>query len=103
MHDFLQIIDEMKIQEDLVYDKTGQRLHGFVNLGDINSDIQSLETAVPVAILLTVMVRGIFLNSNSRMQTSPHCVICMLISLVVHFCVQGVSGNSLYWIMWEAV
>ena len=22
------ILDEMKIQEDLVYDKTGQRLHG---------------------------------------------------------------------------
>ena len=40
------ILDEMKIQEDLVYDKTEQRLHGFVNLGDVNNDLQNLESQV---------------------------------------------------------
>ena len=60
----------MKIQEDFVYDKTGQRLHGFVNLGEINSDLQSLESQVSdgagspssclAAHMLTVMVQGIF-------------------------------------------
>ena len=37
------IIDEMKIRDDLVYDKTGDVLHGFVNLGDVNNQIQQLE------------------------------------------------------------
>ena len=62
----------MKIQEDLEYDKTGQRLHGFVNLGNINSDLQSLESQVSDGAgspssrlaththMLTVMVQGIF-------------------------------------------
>ena len=63
------IFDEMKIQEDLVFDKTGQRLHGFVNLGDINNDLQSLESEVSLSAtsssriathMLTLMVRGIF-------------------------------------------
>lgn len=63
------IIDEMKIQEDLVYDKTGQRLHGFVNLGDISNDLESLRTQVSCGAtpstkiathMLTLMVRGIF-------------------------------------------
>ena len=37
------IIDEMKVREDLVYDKTGESLHGFVNLGDVNNQLQELE------------------------------------------------------------
>ena len=36
----------MKIQEDLVFDKTGKQIHGFVNLGDVNSDLQALESQV---------------------------------------------------------
>lgn len=61
----------MKIQEDLVYDRTGQRLHGFVNLGDINSELQVLEKQVRdiaspcsniATHILTLMVRGIFIK-----------------------------------------
>ena len=37
------IFNEMKIQEDLVYDKTGSNLLGFVNLGDLNDDLLALE------------------------------------------------------------
>ena len=65
------LLDEMKIKEDLVFDKTGQQLHGFVNLGDINCDLQALESQVnddtaPSACIatqmLTLMVRGIFIK-----------------------------------------
>lgn len=60
----------MKLQEDLVFDKTGQILHGFVNLGDVNSDVEKLRvyeisgdatSSESIAThMLTVMVRGIF-------------------------------------------
>ena len=59
----------MKIKEDLVYDKSGERLHGFVNLGDINSALQSLESETSdsgsashslATHMLTIMVRGLF-------------------------------------------
>ena len=61
----------MKIQEDLVFDKTGQQLHGFVNLGDVNCDLQALESQVkddtnPSACIAThmqtLMIRGIFIK-----------------------------------------
>ena len=58
----------MKIQEDLVYDKTGCHLHGFINLGDVNDKLQELEqhaeSGKPLVQfathMLTLMVRGIF-------------------------------------------
>ncbi len=34
---------EMKIQEDLVYDRTGTNIFGFAHLGEVNNDIQSLK------------------------------------------------------------
>ena len=40
------ILDEMKIQEDLVDDRMGQKLHGFFNLGNINSELKVLEKQV---------------------------------------------------------
>lgn len=59
----------MKISEDLVYDKTGVYLHGFVNLGDVNQQLMNLERnidknepAVLATHMLTLMVRGIFTN-----------------------------------------
>lgn len=36
----------MKVLEDLVYDKTGVHLHGFVNLGDVNQQLRKLEQSV---------------------------------------------------------
>ena len=62
------IMDEMKIQEDLVYDKTGQNLFGFVNLGMVNDELQELEKQANnkttpssniATHMLTLMVRGI--------------------------------------------
>ena len=62
------MFDEMKLQEDLVYDKTGEHLYGFVNLGDVNDHLELLEKRANSSTacdniathMLTVMVRGIF-------------------------------------------
>ena len=37
------IVDEMKVREDLIYDKTGETVHGFTNLGDVNNQLRELE------------------------------------------------------------
>ena len=37
------IVNEMKVREDLIYDKTGETLHGFTNLGDVNNQLRELE------------------------------------------------------------
>ena len=87
------ILDEMKIQEDLVYDKTGQRLHGFVNLGDVNEELRKLEREVNEDLspsskiathMLTLMVRGIFFKmefpyANFPTQGSLTKIIMLLI------------------------
>lgn len=60
----------MKVQEDLVFDKHGRNLLGFVNLGAINEQLQDLEREVQMAQphqslathMLTIMVRGIFVK-----------------------------------------
>jgi hypothetical protein len=41
-------MDEMKIHEDLVYDKTRENLFGFVNLGTINDELRELEKQASV-------------------------------------------------------
>ncbi len=60
------LLDEMKIREDLVFDRSGE-ITGFVNLGEISESIKSLELKCNIGSegdiathMLTVMVRGIF-------------------------------------------
>ena len=67
----------MKIQEDLVYDKTGQHLIRFVNLGDVNEH------------MLTLMVRGIFMKfefpyTRFPTQSMVH-VLCIQLYYLVFF------------------
>lgn len=64
------IIDEMKVKEDLVYDKTGEVLLGFVDLGDINNQLHELELQANsvkphesiATHMLTLMIRGLFIK-----------------------------------------
>ena len=73
------IIDEMKIHEDLVFDKHGRHLMGFVNLGCVNDQLQELEkksqTNQPhehlATHVLTVMVRGIFMKLEFPYASFP--------------------------------
>lgn len=39
------VLDEMKVQEDLVGDKTTGKLIGFVDLGDVDLDYATLQNA----------------------------------------------------------
>jgi hypothetical protein len=92
------IFDEMKIQEDLVYDKNGNNLLEIVNLGNVNNDILNLERQLQgkplepcknmATHILTIMVRGIFMKLEFPYANFPS---------------QGVTGHTLYWLMWEAV
>lgn len=73
------IIDEMKIHEDLVFDKHGRHLLGFINLGTINEELQQLEKETQSAQphenlathVLTVMVRGIFTKFEFPLASFP--------------------------------
>lgn len=64
--------DEMKIHEDLVFDKNG-KVVGFVDTGDFNNKIRQLEqrcgnnsqhTDEIATHMLTLMVRGICIKLN---------------------------------------
>lgn len=73
------IIDEMKIHEDLIFDKNGHNLLGFVNLGSINEQLKELEketlTTQPhenlATHMLTVMVRGVFIKLEFPLASFP--------------------------------
>lgn len=73
------IIDEMKIHEDLVFDKNGRNLLGFINLGSINEQLQELEKETQksqphenlATHVLTVMVRGVFMKLEFPFASFP--------------------------------
>ncbi len=52
------------MKEKLVYDKFETRVIGFVKLGEVNDQLDKLENATPdiATCVLTIMVRGIFIN-----------------------------------------
>lgn len=73
------IIDEMKIRDDLVYDRSGSHLLGFVSLGDVNNQLLELEQQVLgdkphdhiATQMLTLMVRGIFIKLEFPYASFP--------------------------------
>lgn len=88
------IVDEMKIKEDLVYDKYAGHLIGFTSLGEVNDQLMKLEqvrASEPPPIsksILVLMVRGVFFN-----MAFPYA----------HFGTNNMSADMLFPIMWEAV
>ena len=90
------ILDEMKIKENLIYDKHDGKIIGFVNLGGINDELLQLERECkgendrpPIAKhLLVLMIRGIFFKLDFPF---------------VHFGTETVTADLLYPIVWEAV
>ena len=57
------IMDEMKIQENLVFDKTSVELIGFVGLGDPLTNFANVDEYTPVAShALAFLVRGLCTN-----------------------------------------
>lgn len=86
------LVDEMKVKEGLVYNKTTGEIVGFTSLGDINEQLQRLEQGgehPPVAkYILVLMVRGIMFKLEF-----PYA----------HFGTRGVTAELLHPIVWEAI
>ena len=90
------VVDEMKIKENLIYDKFSGEIIGFTQLGEINNELLKLEQNCksdmdhpPVAKhLLVLMVRGIFFKLDF-----PYA----------HFATESATADILYPIIWEAV
>ena len=86
------LIDEMKVKEGLVYNKTSGEIVGFINIGDINQQLLRLEQEddhPPIAKqVLVIMVRGLMFKLEF-----PYA----------HFGTQSITGDLIYPIVWEAV
>ena len=89
--------DEMKIREDLVFDKLSCSLLGFVNLGDITNVLDDFERQCKsedqgdpkvATHMLGFMVRGIF----SKLDF-PY----------THFPTEGATADQMFPIVWDAV
>ena len=75
------IVDEMKVQEDPVYDNTGCNLLGFVNLDEVNNELEVLEGKLKADVqdscetiathVLTLMVRGLFIKMEFPYANFP--------------------------------
>ena len=94
------VFDEMKIREDLVFDKHSCELVGFVNLGEINNVLTEFERQCKgetdavvdedavATHMLTFMVRGIFTKLEFPYAQFP---------------TRGVTADKLFPIVWDAV
>ena len=97
------LFDEMKIKEDLVFDKHTCELIGFVDLGEINNILDRLESQcdhdtndseIPFNVsdiathMLQFMVRGIFTKLEFPLACVP---------------TRDITGDILFPIVWEAV
>ncbi|CAG2195118.1 THAP9 [Mytilus edulis] len=86
---------EIKIQEDLVYDKHTGELIGFCDLDSIGNEILNLENLVGncqksqvAKFMLVIMVRGV--NSNLKFPLAG-------------FATNSITADFLYPIIWKAV
>ena len=91
------IWDEMKIKEDLVFDKHNIELIGFINCGSINSYMDNVERQCEstednvrgvASHMLLFMVRGLFTTLEFPYSQFP---------------TTGVSAHKLFPMVWEAV
>lgn len=87
--------DEMRIKEGLVFDKHSCTLVGFTNVGDVNDLLDKMEQQA---------------NDKSHSNISTHMLLFMVRGLFstlkfpyVHFATRGISADSLFPIVWEAV
>lgn len=94
------LMDEMKVKSGLVFNKASNRLVGFVNLGEVNNDLEILrknlseernspKSAELAESMLVMMVRPIFKPS----YTFP----------IAQYPTSSLSGEKLYPMMWDVV
>ena len=83
------IFDEVKIKEDIVYDKNSGSIVGFVHPLDITSP-DVIPAPKPATHILTVMVKSI-------------CGQGSLETPIAHFASRTCKAENLYDIVWEAI
>ena len=90
------VFDEVKVKEDLVYNKHSGELIGFVNLSDIGQHLSALEHACN--------------NENNLPQLATHMLVFMVRGICsalkfpyAQFPVKASSGGTLHPIVWECV
>ena len=65
------VFDEVKIKEDLVFDKHSLELVGFVQIGDINSHLSKFESFMPQ-------------QSTTAPQLATHtCMLSFMVSGII--------------------
>ena len=83
------LFDEMKIQEDLVWDKHTGELIGFVDLGDINTNYATLQDAQQLAThVLVFLIKSIVNPLSFSLAT---------------FATTGATSYQIFPIFWKAV
>lgn len=88
------VLDEMKIKEDLVYNKHTSHIMGYVNLGSTEQQLLSLEEDDQNIVnhvathMLQFMVRGL----SQRLEYP-----------VAHFATSNLTAEQLYPMVWEVV
>ena len=90
------VIDEMKVKENLVYDKHSGEIVGYTALGDINDELDAIEKRCEnlqqqpdiAKHVLVIMVRGILFKLDFPLA---------------HFAVSSLTGEQLFPIVWEGV
>lgn len=90
------LLDEMKVKEDIVYDKQTGCMIGCVNLGSINDELQQVADENSQEMkhsrvadhILTVLVRGLFFKLEFPLA---------------HYPSRGVTSYELFPIVWEVV
>ena len=89
------LFDEMKVCENLVYDKHHVRVIGFVQLGEVNDELTQFEQNDSIGghpaiakYVLALMVRGVYSNLHF-----PYA----------HFATKDLNGAELFHIIWEAI
>ena len=90
------ILDEMKIRENLVYNKFDGEIVGFTSLGDVNDELLKLERDCQDGVgmpevakhALVVMIRGIFFKLDFPLA---------------HFATTDLTAEQIFPIVWEGV
>ena len=91
------VFDEMKVKEDLVYDKHNSKLVGFMDIGEVNNQLLQFEQACKngtpelpklATHMITFMVRGLLSKLDFPYASFP----CL-----------SLGGDQLYSLVWGAV
>ncbi len=94
--------DEMRIKENLVYDKHGVRVIGYVDIGNINNELLKFEEACKQEAYET--------SGSRRLPLAKHMLVFMVRGLFIklnfpfaQFATHNLSADQLFPLVWDAV